>query len=62
MIELFKILKGIRDLTCVHILNSWNYQMIYLGLVVTRMWANDQHDGRPAEHRWRRLFNAAKFG
>jgi len=28
---------------------------------VTRMWANAQPDGRPAEHRWRRLFNAAKF-
>ena len=27
----------------------------------TRMWANAQPDGRPAEHRWRSLFNAAKF-
>jgi len=26
------------------------------------MWANAQPDGRPAEHRWRHLFNAAKFG
>jgi len=26
------------------------------------MWANAQRDGRPAECRWRRLFNAAKFG
>jgi len=25
------------------------------------MWANAQPDGRPAEHRWRPLFNAAKF-
>ena len=25
----------------------------------TRMWANAQRDGRPAEYRWRRLFNAA---
>jgi len=25
------------------------------------MWANAQADGRPAEHRWRPLFNAAKF-
>jgi len=24
----------------------------------TRMWANAQRDGRPAEHRWRPLFNA----
>jgi len=28
----------------------------------TRMWANAQRDGRPAEHRWLPLFNAAKFG
>jgi len=26
------------------------------------MWANAQRDGRPAKRRWRRLFNAAKFG
>jgi len=26
------------------------------------MWANAQRDGRPAEYRWRRLFNAAQFG
>ena len=26
------------------------------------MWANAQRDGRPAEHRWCPLFNAAKFG
>jgi len=30
--------------------------------VTTRLWANAQRDGRPAEHRWRPLFNAAKFG
>jgi len=27
----------------------------------TRMWANAERDGRPAKHRWRPLFNAAKF-
>jgi len=27
----------------------------------TRMWANAQRDGRPAERRWRPLLNAAKF-
>jgi len=26
------------------------------------MWVNAQRDGRPAEYRWRPLFNAAKFG
>jgi len=26
------------------------------------MWANAQRDNRPAEHRWRPLFNATKFG
>ena len=29
---------------------------------VTKMWANAQRDGHPAEYRWRPLFNAAKFG
>jgi len=29
---------------------------------VTRMWADAQRDGRPAEYRWRSLFNAANFG
>ena len=29
--------------------------------VQTRMWANAKHDGRPAEHRWRPLFNATKL-
>jgi len=28
----------------------------------TRMWANPQRDSRPAEYRWRPLFNAAMFG
>jgi len=27
----------------------------------TRMWTNAQRDGRPAEYRWRPLFNASKF-
>jgi len=26
------------------------------------MWDNAQRDGRPAEHRWRPLFNTAKLG
>ena len=26
------------------------------------MWANAQPGGRPAEYRWRPLFNAVKFG
>jgi len=30
--------------------------------IKTRMWANAQRDGRPDAHRWRPLFNAAKFG
>ena len=30
--------------------------------ITTRMWANAQRDGHPAEHSWRPLFNAAKFG
>ena len=33
-----------------------------LNIAKLEMWANAQRDGRPAEHRWRPLFNAAKFG
>jgi len=36
--------------------------MAALKHATTRMWANAQRDGRPAEYRWRPLFNAAKFG
>jgi len=28
----------------------------------TRMWTNAERHGRPAEYRWRPLFNATKFG
>ena len=31
-------------------------------VIMTRMWANTQRDGCPAECRWRPLFDAAKFG
>ena len=31
-------------------------------LFSTRMWANAQRDGRPAELRWRPLFNGTKLG
>jgi len=37
-------------------------EMYYKKINTTRMWANAQHDGRPAEYRWDPLFNAAKFG
>ena len=38
------------------ILSDW--QQIY---ILTRMWANAQRDGRPAEYRWRLLFNAERL-
>ena len=37
-------------------------QITHCEIDITRMWANAQRDGRPAEYRWRPLFNAAKFG
>jgi len=37
-----------------------NILLIRMLKTYTRMWANAQRDGRPAE--WRPLFNAAKFG
>ena len=33
--------------------------MYVVNQVLTRMWANAQPDGRPAEYRWRPLLNAA---
>jgi len=36
---------------------KWFRRRMILG-----MWANAQRDGRPAEYRWRPLFNATKFG
>ena len=36
--------------------------VILASVLQTRMWANAQPDGRPAEHRWRPLLNAATFG
>jgi len=43
-----------------------NYRNIDTKLLVREkkleMWANAQRDGCPAKHRWRPLFNAAKFG
>jgi len=39
-----------------------NFGSILFGLISTRMWANAQRDSRPAEYRWRPLFNAAKCG
>ena len=42
---------------------SYLYQFLFVTQAAkqanTRMWANAQRDGRPAEYRWRRLFNAA---
>jgi len=38
------------------------HKTLQFKLKPTRMWANAQRGGRPAEYRWRPLFNAAKFG
>ena len=42
--------------------NSGTSLICKYGVFRTRMWANAQRDGRPAEHRWHPLFNAANFG
>ena len=39
-----------------------NVNVCPLNVDELEMWANAQRDGRPAEYRWRPLFNAAKFG
>ena len=38
------------------------FMVRWYACLILEMWANAQRDGRPAEHRWRPLFNAAKFG
>ena len=48
---------GIGLLTCTQTL-SWRP---HGNITETTMWANAQRDGRPAEYRWRPLFNDAKF-
>ena len=45
-------------------IKSWTRGWIVDAIIdwYARMWANAQRDGRPAEYRWRPVFNAAKFG
>jgi len=46
-----------------HLFASSNYLRVTCEVAAIvaqiRMWANAQRDGRPAEHRWHPLFNAA---
>jgi len=44
------------------LIQPMNHLRLSINEYTTRMWANAQPDGRPAEHRWRPLFNVAKFG
>jgi len=43
------------------VLNLQCDYMLNFDTFKTRIWANAQRDGCPAEYRWRLLFNAAKF-
>jgi len=58
-------------LLCQQTKTYWNYHLITVKPPVfrkkefmhqTRMWANAQRDGRPAEYRWHPLVNATRFG
>jgi len=42
--------------------NSCPVMLALFNSLTARMWANAKCDDRPAEYRWRPLFNAAKFG
>ena len=50
---------------CQQPVRTWKRQCFHAESKSTRMWASPsnwaQRDGRPAEYRWRALFNAAKF-
>jgi len=56
------IMKGLRKIMRVSWTAKKTNEWVLNKAGVTRMWANAQPDGRPAKHRWRPLFNAAKFG
>ena len=53
------LLECLRVTYCRGIVIKTNYSH---DTTTTRMWANARREGRPAEYRWRPLFNAAKFG
>ena len=46
---------------CLYNLNNILHSYTMEKYLKTRMWADAQRDGRPAEHRWRPLLNVAKF-
>jgi len=52
--NLYRAVDDMRTAKITAIHHRHKYYMIKL-----EMWANAQRDGRPAEHRWRPLFNAA---
>jgi len=49
------------SLVSLQVVNIQKWTVVMQNYLKTRMWANAQPDGRPAEYRWRPLFNAAKF-
>jgi len=53
------LVKGVKENMKSFSLSKGDVQVEQIKL---EMWANAQRDGRPAEYRWRPLFNAAKFG
>ena len=52
----------IKTLFKVNVPFTFCYFLKFKSKTKLEMWANAQPDGRPAEYRWRPLFNAAKFG
>jgi len=51
-----------RALVSACLCHVWYFLIDLVFYILLEMWANAQRDGRPAEYRWRPLFNAAKFG
>jgi len=43
----------------VYLTMKYRQQQSHQHMIHVEMWANAQRDGRPAEYRWRPLFNAA---
>jgi len=55
-----KCMNIVREHSKVNPILRWSVALSRI-IIITRMWANTQRDGRPAEYRWHPLFNAAKF-
>ena len=51
-----------KDPYIIQLLDNYKLTLLHQLHLQLEVWANAQSDGRPAEYRWRPLFNAPNFG